>query len=379
MKFSSYLVVALCFLLVGCNPPKTESAEVHEETSNAGHLTLSKEKQLEMGLKVEQPAFGLFARVIKATARVQASPGSERFVVARINGVVHFTSTELLPGMSVKSGQTLLVVKADGLADNNSQVRYSEAKTNFERARTEYQRSSELAKDRIVSDKELSAARSEFENAKVVFNTLSLNFGSSGQTCVSPMNGFIRDVLVGNGSYVEMGQNVLSITQNKTLLLTADVPQKYAEALRTVRSATIRRLNDPHVYSFKELNGRILTVGQVANSDNLQLPVHIQIDNTANFQSGSFVEVYLKSESGEKQLSIPTSALMEDQGAYFVWIQESAEAFEKRLVTLGGSDGIQTAILKGITVNDKVVTSGVQLLKLTQSTSTLDAHSGHVH
>jgi hypothetical protein len=70
---------------------------------------------------------------------------------------------------------------------------------------------------------------------------------------------------------------------------------------------------------------------------------------------------------------------MEEQGIYFVYIQKTPELFEKREVTTGSSDGIRIEIIRGLADNERIVSKGAILIKLSQSTGTLDAHSGHVH
>ena len=48
-------------------------------------------------------------------------------------------------------------------------------------------------------------------------------------------------------------------------------------------------------------------------------------------------------------------------------------------IFVGGNDGINTEIKKGITAQERIVTRGAMLIKLAQATGGLDAHSGHVH
>ena len=82
------------------------------------------------------------------------------------------------------------------------------------------------------------------------------------------------------GQYVDAGQAIVSISQNRTLLLKADVQQKYAAHLGQIHSANIRTLHDKKTYSFKELNGKILSYGRSTNQDNYLIPINLQIDNT---------------------------------------------------------------------------------------------------
>lgn len=89
--------------------------------------------------------------------------------------------------------------------------------------------------------------------------------------------------------------------------------------------------------------------------------------------------MYLKTTANTQALTIPNEALMEEQGNYFVYVQINPELFEKREVFPGATDGLRTELIKGISMNDRIVTRGATLVKLSQASGALDAHSGHVH
>jgi len=265
------------------------------------------------------------------------------------------------------------------MADNNISVKYAEAKSNNETASANYERAVELAKDKIVSAKDLQSAKNQYENSKAIYENLRENFSTSGQFVTSSTNGFVKQVFVKNGSYVEAGQAMITISQNETFHLYADVPQRYATILANVQSANIRNIYNQQTYNFEQLNGKVLSYGKAANSDNFLIPIILQIDNNGNLIDGSFVELYLKTLSNEKALTIPNTSLLEEQGSFFVWVQVTPELFEKREVHIGSRDGICTEIMKGITANERIVSLGAMLIKLAQATGSLDAHSGHVH
>ena len=65
----------------------------------------------------------------------------------------------VLEGKDVSKGQTLFSISGSELADNNISVRYAEARNNLEKAKADYERSTELAKDQIVSAKDLLSAK----------------------------------------------------------------------------------------------------------------------------------------------------------------------------------------------------------------------------
>jgi cobalt-zinc-cadmium efflux system membrane fusion protein len=355
------------------------AADHIDDVSSTNATVFTKEQSWKIDFATEYPEVESFGQVIKTTAQVQSAQGDEIIITAKTNGIILFTAENVLEGKDVSDGQDLFSISGSGLANNNSAIYFQKVKNNYEKSKADYERLAELAKDKISSEKELLNAKNQYDNAKVNYDNLIENFNSSGQNVSSSMNGYIKEVFIQNGQYVEAGQAIVAVSQNKTLLLKAEVQQKYVAILATINSANIRTLHNNQIYSLSELNGEIVSFGRNTTNDNFLLPINIQIDNNGAFVSGSFVELYLKTLTNNQALTIPNTALLEQQGSYFVFVQVHPELFEKREVKVGVTDGLKTEIIKGIAQAERVVTKGAILIKLAQSTGTLDAHSGHVH
>lgn len=347
--------------------------------SSTNATVFTKEQSWKIDFATEHPKVEPFGQLIKTTAQVESAQGDEILVSAKTNGIVMLSANDVVEGKKVTNGQILFSITGSGLANNNLSTQFAEAKNNYEKAKADYERLAELAKDKIVSEKDLLIAKNQYDNAKVTYDNLNQNFNASGQDVTSTMNGYIKQVFVQNGQYVEAGQPIVSISQNKTLLLKAEVQQKFAPVLGRINSANIRMLHDNQTYTLEQLNGKILSFGRNTNKDNYLIPISLQIDNNGDFISGGFVELYLKTLSSTQALTIPNAALLEEEGIYFVFIQLHPELFEKREVKVGVTDGFKTEIIKGIKPQERVVTTGAILVKLAQATGTLDAHSGHNH
>lgn len=356
-----------------------EHAAENNVFSETNTTVFTKEQSWKVDFATAYPHTEPFGQVIKTTAQVQSAQGDEEIVSAKAAGVVKFSAENVLEGKSVSNGQTLFSISSSGLASNNSAVQFAEAKNNYEKAGADYDRAKELAKDQIVSAKDLLNAKTQYENAKAVYSNMNKNFSSSGQSVKSPMSGFVKQIFVQNGQSVEAGQSIVSVSQNKTLVLRAEVQQKYAPILGTIKSANIRTIYNNQTYTLEQLNGKIISFGKTTNSDNYLIPVSLQIDNKGGFVSGGFVEVYLISISNTQALTVTNQSLLEEQGVFFVYVQVHPELFEKREVKIGVTDGLNTEILSGITSKDRIVTNGAMMIKLAQATGNLDAHSGHIH
>lgn len=361
------------------NTHDAEHAALETGFSETNSTVFTKEQSWKIDFATEHPKVESFGQVIKTIARVESGQGDEIILSAKTNGIVELSSVNLLEGTNVSNGQLLFSISGSGLANNNSSTQFAEIKNNFEKAKADFERLEVLARDKIISDKDLLNAKNQYENAKVSYDNLSKNFNASGQKVISPMKGYIKQVFIQNGQYVEAGQPIVIISQNKTLWLQTEVQQKFAPILGMINSANIHTLHDNQTYSLEELNGKIVSVGQNTNHDNYLIPLSLQIDNKGTFLPGGFVELFLKTISNKKALTIPNTALTEEQGVFFVYVQINPELFEKREVKTGATDGFKTEVMRGLSQNERIVTTGAILVKLSQASGTLDAHSGHNH
>ncbi len=350
-----------------------------DEPSAVNANVFTKEQSWKVDFATALPNVQEFGPAIKTVAKIEPARGEEEIIAAKASGLVLFSNNNLVEGKQVATGEKLFTISSSEMAENNFAVQLAEAKSNYETNKANYERKSELVKDRLVSEQELLNAKNAYETSKAVYENLSKNFNESGQMVKSTMTGFVKQIFVSNGQYVAAGQPLVSITQNNKLLLTAQVQQKYLSLLPSINTANITTMHDNLTYTLEELNGKILSYGKSASDDSYLFPVSIEIANHAGFALGTFVEVFLKTITNSKAITVPNSALLEEQGIYYVFVQVTPEMFEKREVKIGGTDGLQTEIISGLNADERIVTQGAMQVKLAKSTGALDPHAGHVH
>jgi hypothetical protein len=171
----------------------------------------------------------------------------------------------------------------------------------------------------------------------------------------------------------------LIVSQNRNLFIKAELQPKYFDLLNNITSANIRTMNNNRVYSLEELNGKVLSYGKTADINNPLIPVTFQVNNGAGLLAGSFVEMFIKTQTNTQALTVPNEAIVEEMGNLFVFIQLTPEFFEKRPIKTGVTDGVSTEVTEGVTAGERVVSKGAILVKLAQSSAALDPHAGHVH
>ena len=346
-------------------------------SSNNGIL-FTKEQSWKVDFATEEARYEPFGPIIRTIGQIQSAQSDEKVIVAKAGGIVSFSGSGIIAGQTVNAGQVMFTIDSGDLADNNLGVRYNEAVSELNRAKADYERKKELAKDRIVSARDLMEAETTFKNAEVNFNHLHRNFSAGKQTISSPINGFVKQVLISNGEFVASGQPVIVVSQNRDLLIKAEIKPRYFDGLSTIGDVNIKFLNSNLTYSLEELKGKVVSYGKSVDLQNPLIPLVFQVQNNTGLLPGSFVEMYIRLKTSDHALTVTQESIIEEMGAYFVFVQITPEFFEKRPVVVGKKDGFRAEIKEGLSVSERVVSKGAILVKLAQVTGQLDTH-GHAH
>lgn len=358
---------------------KTALADQPADIVGGSNITYLKEQAWKVEFANAPAQVKAFSEVVKTSGQILAAPGDEAILTAQINGIVAFTGKNHLAGSIIGTGASMFTVKSNEVVQTNLGSAVTLAESDLATAKKNFDRASELVKDKIISEREFLEAKRILENSQTQLTNASVSkhFNQNKQTVIAPMSGFLKNVLVENGQFVIAGQPLATISKSKRLLLRADVSQRYFPKLSTFRSANFMTVEGGQVFSTLELNGKVLSFGKSAESGSPFLPIFFEIDNVGNFIPGSVVEVFLGSGSS-MALVIPTTALLEEQGIFYAYVQMGGESFQKRELKIGASDGINVKVLSGIAVGERVVTKGCYQIKLSTASGTMPAH-GHEH
>ena len=174
-----------------------------------------------------------------------------------------------------------------------------------------------------------------------------------------------------------VGQPIAKVAQNRRLQLRAKVSENHFKILKSVNDANFKMAYDDQLYKLANLNGKLLSYGKTSDNNSFYIPVTFEFDNVGDIIPGSFTEVFLLSTPREGVLSVPVSALTEEQGLYFVYTQVEPDAYMKKEVAVGQNNGARAEILTGLKQGDKVVTKGVTQVKLASASGEIP--HGHEH
>lgn len=358
---------------------EVHQAAEEQEALGINTVTLPKVMSYRIDFATEAVKFENVGKTISTTALISPLPSSQNEMIAKSDGIVVFNGNGIVEGMHVNKGDILFFIEDGDIIEKSMTIYYERIINEYKKAQKEYERKKELFKENIVSEAEFLETETDYKNAKVEYDNLQINASDNRRTVYAPATGFIESLRVSNGQFVEAGQSLLAIHQGGRHLLTADVAAIYYPLFKNISTAHIKPLNGKRTYSLEELNGKLLAYGQCATDGSPLLPLSFEIDITPELVPGTFVNLYLKTSGDKESLSVAQSALVEESGNFYVFVQITPELFDKRLVTIGISDGFHTEIERGLEEGERVVTKGAQILNLRQDKDAIDPHAGHNH
>ena len=377
----------------------TESVEGHvhvvqdhkdlhsEDTATGGHsngeetegeIIFLKEQAWNSDFMVSQMEPEFFHSVIPTSGEFLAMPSEKKNVAANGKGMVLFTRKNLVQGSSVTQGEHLFTISSKTMLEENFELQYQEWYNSYEKSKSEYERHKKLYAQGAISEREFINTRSTFIADSLRYHNLKANATMEGLKVTAPVNGTIHELNVSEGQFIDMGQIMVIISSNKTLLLRADLGQQYFDRLGEIVTANFRPAYSEKVYSMEEVNGRLLATGSSVAENDHYLPVMFEVTNDGRLLEGAFTEVFLKTATKNNCLVLPRSALTEEQGGYFVYVQVTGESYSKRPVITGHNDGKNVEIIRGLDPGDRVVTKGVMILKAASMVTGTVGH-GHAH
>ena len=383
MKFNHFVFIALIayttLILGGCHHPHTHHDHEHETTEHhehkAGEIVFSPEKAAAVGLQTETIVAQPFEEAVKVSGRLATPSNKVQAVVAAMSGVAKLQHP-LNEGTAVRKGEVLAHISVRGMAASDP---VETARIQYETARKEYDRAQGLTGSQIISAQEMEQITLRYQNAKAQYEALQDKKADDG--CIeirAPQDGYVSGLNIANGDYVEAGQVLLSVSQTQQLLLQADVPERYWNRLVSIRSANFAPAYGDTTYRLADMNGRLLSVGRTADAQTGYIPVVFAFDNKAGLVSGAYADVYLLLADKQEALSVPLSAITEEQGVYSVYVQLDEDCYMKREVTLGQSNGERVLVRSGLLSGETVVTRAALQVKLAGSATVIPGHT-HNH
>jgi membrane fusion protein, copper/silver efflux system len=187
-------------------------------------------------------------------------------------------------------------------------------------------------------------------------------------TFYSPVQGYVTDVLINEGMYVETGTPIVKIAFLNQVWVEAQI---YSN--EKITSKTFKIFSSTATDEF--FNGKLVYNNPVLEAGRKFQLLRIKVENT-NGKLIPGMMVYVNADQESKPvLSVPKSAVILEN-METVWVKVDETTFEQRMVETGKSNDQWVEILSGIKENDIVVNEGAYLIN---SEFVLKSGSGQAH
>jgi membrane fusion protein, heavy metal efflux system len=383
--FLTTLLVAM--VQIGCKqtPPASSS-------SSKGAPTPASTQNSAIETEIVAPQ--AIAGVIAATGKILA-PEDRVAVIGPVNEgrIVRLYAGQ---GTRVRKGQKLADLESadidqaeadylKALADHENARRSSAAEIKL--AQENYDRAKLLYEQRITAGKNLQAAEHDLEVAKAAAENsingtnaaliaarrhlLILGLKDSAIDSLSkrsdlasvfslnsPIDGIVVERNATVGASVGTDANLFKIIDLSRVWIDANVFEK---DLQQVRFGQEVKLTVP-AFPGSTFSGRVILVNSVVDPDTRTVKVRTEVANPdGRLKPDMFANVQIVTALNRTAISIPQSAVLNDEGKSVVFVAEG-DGYKKRQVQPGIQNNDRVEIIDGLTAGDKVVVKGNYLL-----------------
>lgn len=346
-----------------------EDAHTESEEHEDGEITLSPSMAERFGVTTEIVKSAPFADAVKVTGEVLASTSDVAVIVATKSGVINFNNGISL-GSKVDKGSFIASVNASDLSGGDQS---EAAKARLDAAKREYERIKPLYDERLVTAAEYNNALQVYEEANASYSASA----SSGRV-YSPISGIITSIDVYNGQFIETGTPIATVSSSTNLTLRVDMPQKYNNRINSFNDASVIVPYSGELIILSNIGGkRISPSGIQVSTIPGYIPLYFSMHNDGRLLSGSLVDVFMLSGSLSDVISVPLSALSEQQGQFYVFVRLDDECYKKILVKTGRNNGERIEIISGLSNGDNVVVTGTTTVRIAESSGNIP--EGHTH
>ncbi|HSK20938.1 MAG TPA: efflux RND transporter periplasmic adaptor subunit [Longimicrobiales bacterium] len=344
------------------------------EEDGGGGIAFLKEQQWQIAWEVVPAREDTVQNTIAAPGEIVAPDGALVEISAPMDGIAAATANRGAPsvGQSVRRGQVLVV-----LSPTAQDGGFAQARSRLERLEREVERDERLYAAGAIPQRRLEEARHDLEVARAEVTAMGAG-GVGGDyrlRLTSPINGVVARRSFVPGGRVEAGTPLFTIVDPRTAWLRVQVPASAATGIPSNARATFTTEGSQQVHT----TSRLVSVGSVLDPRTRTVPVVFEIAEAgALYTFGQLAQVAVPSGGEVTGVVIPNRAIIDDNGTPVAYVQTGGEEFERRVLSLGASDGVRTHIVAGVRAGEMVVTTGAFQVRLA-SMSGDDFAGGHAH
>jgi membrane fusion protein (multidrug efflux system) len=300
--------------------------------------------------------------ILPDTVPVEVSVVSRRSIAASYSGTASLEAPQEAQVVAKTSGVVLKLLAEEGDRVQAGQVlaRIDPEQTRLEVERqpatvnkltNNYRRSKELLAQRLVSPDSSDQIRYDLESAQASLDMAKLQLSYTNIT--APISGVIAQRMIKAGNLVALNAPVFRIVNTAHLEGVLNVPER--ETGRLKAGLPVRMAVD--AVSGRFFEGKVDRISPVVDAGSGTFRVVCAFDNAPELRPGMFGRMQIVYDQRADVLTLPRTALLEDEGESAVYIVRDKKAV-RTPVQLGYMDGELAEVRSGLRLGDQVITAG---------------------
>ena len=272
-------------------------------------------------------------------------PNKETKISAEIQGKIN--EVLVAAGSVVNKGQSLV------LLDNSLlKLQLQTIEVQIEGLEADVNRYTILAKADAIQGVQLEKAILGVKSAKVQKATLVEQINKT--TIKAPFNGVVTAKISEEGAFAAPGVPLLQITDITNLKFSVNVPENELSQFKLNQSYSLT----VDAYSEISLTGKATMIGSKANMGS-SFPVQFSVNNTSDLKikSGMFGKVIFKTDTQEKGIIIPASAIVGTANQPQVYLIKNGKSVLQN-ITISKKIQNKAIVSSGLNEGDVIVTNG---------------------
>lgn len=175
----------------------------------------------------------------------------------------------------------------------------------------------------------------------------------------APFSGYVGSKNVSVGDYVSPGQKLVTLVDQKSLLVEYALPSQYAAQLQLDQPVTITADFLPG----KNFPAKVSFISPYIDADSQTIAVHALLNNENNqLKPGQFVNVRQTLGTVSHAILVPENSVLPSLNGYHVFIVKNDHAVSVSVKVGEHIDG-KVQIISGLQATDKIVTAGQNQIK----------------
>lgn len=272
--------------------------------------------------------------------------GDKVILAFRVPGQMQ--SIEVLAGQQVQKGEVLAKLNPDEYS-----LLAKQAKAQFRLADVQYQRYTKLRADQVVSEQDFDQAKANHNSAKATLEQAQANLKYT--QLVAPYDGTISLVPAENYEYITAQQGVMNIQTNQLMKIMFLLPDHLLNRFSRGVNLTAMMTFDAFPNHQYELLFQEVDTEADPKTGSYKVTMIMERPSDVGILPGmaGTVNVTVESTGATK---IPPSALMEQDGVYYVWRVDLQGMVSKTQITLNEIG----EVTRGLEEGDQIIISGVE-------------------